>query len=201
MTQGHGLPLVPVFRLDFSEPLDTLAVANHLALRDSAGQAVPLRHWWTTPLRLSFSPQARLAGRMPYALELTGGWVRDRAGQALADTVMRWTTLNPDTLSEILGAVWDQDPEGLGAIWVAARSTAKDGPVYSRWIPGPGDYRLEDVLPGLYVLECFRDRDGNGRYSHGGLKPFVPAERFMVRQDTLKIRARWPNEGNDLLLR
>ena len=56
------------------------------------------------------------------------------------------------------------------------------------------------LLPGHYFLDCFRDSDGNGRYSYGHTFPFVPAERFAVYPDTVVLRSRWPNEGNDIIL-
>ena len=61
-------------------------------------------------------------------------------------------------------------------------------------------YYLKDVLPGLYLLESFRDWDGDGRYSLGRPFPFKPSERFVVYQDTVRVRSRWPNEGNDIIL-
>jgi hypothetical protein len=56
------------------------------------------------------------------------------------------------------------------------------------------------MLPGSYTIELYRDEDGNGRFNYGGILPFQPAERFWIYPDTIKIRARWPNEGENIIL-
>ena len=156
----RNMALLPRIRLDFTEPMDTSTFSGQITLCDSSDRVVPSRFLWDTPFRLMCLPQTRLAGRMAFRLDLSGGWVGDASGNALADTVLRWTTLNPDTLSEISGAVWDADPQETGAIWVRARAAAQDGPAYGQWIEGPGDYRLEGGTPGVI---CFRVFPGPGR--------------------------------------
>ncbi|NQT26050.1 hypothetical protein HQ585_11885, partial [candidate division KSB1 bacterium] len=55
-------------------------------------------------------------------------------------------------------------------------------------------------LPGLYQLEAYRDEDQDGKYTHGLPWPYHVSERFAVLQDTVKLRVRWPNEGNNFSL-
>jgi hypothetical protein len=71
---------------------------------------------------------------------------------------------------------------------------------YETEIESPGPYILSYMLPGDYFLQAFRDKDGNGRYTYGNVKPYMPAERFVQLPDTIRTRSRWPNEGNDLRL-
>ncbi|MDZ7343940.1 MAG: hypothetical protein ONA90_05440, partial [candidate division KSB1 bacterium] len=66
-------------------------------------------------------------------------------------------------------------------------------------LPEPGPYRFEYVLPGVYQLRAFRDANRNGRFDFGAVLPFVSAERYFVWPDTIKVRSRWPNEGNDVI--
>ena len=122
-------------------------------------------------------------------------------GNAVGDTTYQFSTLNADTLSEISGQVVDLNSEGRGNLHVGARHLEDEGSVYSQVLPGPEAYRFRGVLPGQYVLDVFRDRDGNGRYSYGRPFPYEPAERFVVYEDTVAVRSRWPNEGNTIILR
>jgi uncharacterized protein (DUF2141 family) len=48
---------------------------------------------------------------------------------------------------------------------------------------------------GEYRLRAFQDVDGTGIYNSGKPFPFMPAERFAVYRDSIKVRARWPIEG------
>ena len=55
-------------------------------------------------------------------------------------------------------------------------------------------------MPGEYLIDFFRDEDGDGRFFRGRPFPRQPAERYTLYPDTIRVRSRWPNEGNDLLL-
>ena len=48
---------------------------------------------------------------------------------------------------------------------------------------------------GEYRLKAFQDDYNNGVYYSGKPFPFIPAERFAVYPDSIKVRARWPVEG------
>ena len=187
-------------QLIFNEAIDSVRFPEGFSLKDTAGQAVQGSIRWDTPLEVLFQSKELLKSRQTYEIQLLGKGVVDRAGNALADTLFRFQTLDGDTLSEIAGRVWDPDSTAAGSIHIHARQTGESKVVYTLVISEPGDYRFKDILPGLYLLDCFRDRDGDGRYSFGKPFPFVPSERFVVSNDTVKVRSRWPNEGNDLRL-
>jgi len=154
-----------------------------------------------SPAELLFQPLSPLPGNQVIEVELHGAHIRDTWGNEAADSLFRFHTVNPDTLSAIGGEVRDADSLAQGPILIRARQIGKEINTYKRWIKNTGTYYISDMLPGLYILEAFRDEDGNGRYSYGSIFPFRPAERFTVLPDTVKIRARWPNEGNDLELK
>jgi len=97
--------------------------------------------------------------------------------------------------------VVDPDSTANGRIFLKAQQNAKDGQTYEMQLSEPGPYEFSGILPGTYSLEGFRDRDNNGEYSFGQAFPFQPAERFVVYPDTIKVRARWPNEGNDIVIK
>lgn len=55
-------------------------------------------------------------------------------------------------------------------------------------------WKFDKVSPGKYILWSFIDKDSSSSYNYGKPYPFIPSERFVYYQDTLKIRARWPVE-------
>ncbi len=185
----------------FNEPMDSSGSSRGLTVKDTLDRVLDGLVVWQNPQKVTFLPAERLKSQTEYIISIKGEYLRDLAGNSIIDTVCTFKTINKDTLSSIEGVVYDPDSCAVGRIFVTVRQAESNGISYSDTIPGPGEYRIEDILPGLYILECFRDEDGNGIYSNGRPRPFKPAERFVIDYaDTIKVRSRWPNEGNDIRL-
>jgi len=187
-------------RLVFSEVMDTTEFGNGLIFGDTLGLKIEGAIKWKNPSEVLFQSTDRLKSQTTYEIGLFGNGVMDPAGNSLADTLFRFQTLNSDTLSEIAGKIIDSDSSAVGEIHVIAHQIENSGITYLKRLSEPGIYHFTGVLPGQYLLECFRDSDGNGRYSMGNPFPFEFSERFVVYMDTVKVRSRWPNEGNDIIL-
>ncbi len=186
--------------LFFSETMDTLSVMKSVKCMDSGKVAIGGRFTWPNSAQMVFTPEKLLVPKMNYALTGAVDSIFDQSGNRLADTslVIRFRTINPDTLSEISGTIKDADSLASGRIFLTARSAS--GASYQIDLKQPGPYRFERLMPSIYTIEVFRDEDENGIYSLGRPFPFLPAERFYVYPDTIRVRSRWPNEGNDILL-
>jgi hypothetical protein len=188
-------------RMLFSEPMDTSLFPRGFSLADTSGNPVSGSFKWENLVLASFKPMMDLQGKTPYRIRLDSAYVRDFSGNAGPDTLYGFTTGNPDTFSEVSGEVSDLKPHACGDIHIRAIKTGGQETVeYEDVLAAPGSYRIERMLPGRYVIECYRDEDGNGRYSPGRPCPFEPSERFAVYKDTLAVKPRWPNEGNHLNL-
>lgn len=187
-------------RLVFSEAIDSLRFGDGFSLKDTLGQSVGGTFRWMCPSEVVYLSTERLVSRSMYEVNILGTGVADLAGNPLADTLYQFQTLNEDTLSEINGVVLDPDSGGVGPVHIIARQVDNPKVSYTLMISEPGSYRLLDVLPGQYLLECFQDQNRDGKYSFGKPFPYQPSERFVVYQDTVRVRSRWPNEGNDLKL-
>jgi len=188
-------------RMLFSEPMDTSLFSKGFSLADTSGNPISGSFKWENMARISFRPVRDLPGKTPFRVRLDSALVRDFSGNAGPDTLYGFTTGNPDTFSEVSGKIYDPEAQADGDIYIRARKTdGKETLEYEDVIESPGPYRIARMLPGRYVMECFRDEDGNGGYSPGRPNPFEPSERFAVYKDTLVVRSRWPNEGNDLFL-
>jgi len=184
----------------FNEPINREIFERSFYLRDPTEFDVSGTFDWPTPASVKFKPGNSLQSLATYRAVVKLDSVFDLAGNAAADSTFQihFTTLNADTLSSLSGTVVDQDSTAKGSIFLKAWQNTKNGQSYKIQLSGPGPYEFRGILPGTYSLEGFRDRDNNGEYSFGQAFPFQPAERFVVYPDTIKIRARWPNEGNDL---
>jgi uncharacterized protein (DUF2141 family) len=181
-----------------------------LAVQDSTGKPVKGNGAWLNPFQFRFQPDALLKSRAQYFVKILADSIFDPSGNAVFDTLKQITfwTMNADTLTAISGTLSDAQPDATGTVYLtlkqvgasASSAPSRAGPEYSLTLLAPGPYRFDHILPGLYQLSGFRDANKNGRYDFGAALPYVPAERFMVWPDTIKVRSRWPNEGNDFVI-
>lgn len=198
--KARNVALESPVTLTFSEAMDQPLAELAFALLDSGKIPVPGRIAWHSSAALIFTPAAPLRPERPYLVRMALDSLHDRQGNRIADTLVtvRFQTLKPDTLSEITGSLRDGAAGRSGLFHLYARAGKE--PAIEITQPLEGAYRFERILPGEYRIDLFRDEDGNGRFSYGQPWPWQPAERYAVYPDTIKVRARWPNEGNNLLL-
>jgi hypothetical protein len=190
-------PLDSALRFIFSESMDTLSVQTVFSMTDSFGTAVNGDFYWENAAHLTFQPENSLRGRMTYFVTLKPDSVFDFGGNPMADSSFRkqFVTLNPDTLTEIAGKIFDEKKDAQGVFYITAKSL--QGNRYQLVQKTPV-YRFQSILPGRYLIELYRDRDGNEKFSYGNDWPYQSAERFYVYPDTITVRARWPNEDNNI---
>lgn len=199
---ARAVALTAVVELHFNEAMQQNSVVNGFFMRDSAGAEVVGNFNWVNPAQVHFVPESPLKSLMPYLIEIQQQALRDLFGNAAGDStfVFSFTTLNQDTLASISGQVTDEDSAATGAILLIAKQDVRDGAIYQVKLDTAGVYLFKDILPGSYVIEGFRDRDGDGKYGYGRAFPFHPAERFFVYSEIIQVRSRWPNDGNDILI-
>jgi len=197
--RAQNININPEIEIIFSEAMDSTLWADHISLTDTGHVRIPLdladmrfAHW---KLRVRQTLQSNTQYRFHIDSMTT-----DLAGNTISDTVMTFSTLNVDTLSEISGTIIDLDSSARGDIYLSLEETGRSLKTYQISIKHPGNYQFRDIFPGLYMLRAFRDRDNNGSYSYGRPYPYEPAERFIVFSDTIKARSRWTNTGNDCSL-
>ncbi|MBN1541154.1 hypothetical protein JW992_03340, partial [candidate division KSB1 bacterium] len=89
-------------------------------------------------------------------------------------------------------------PVQSGPFVIAARD--QGGRLHEIQVDSAGPYLIPRLFPGAYRLQVYRDSDHDGRLTLGQAFPFMPAERFFVYADSVVLRSRWPNEGNDIIL-
>lgn len=192
------VPLETELELVFSEAMDSLAFQKQLVVSDTMSHVVQGSISWKNRSHVIFHPLETLQENTLFMVTVPVDSVFDLSGNSLEDTlfVKRFTTVSLDTLSEISGTLKDSDTTGTGPFFIKAQSTT--GSEYEKWIDGK-NYKFEKILPGDYVINIFRDKDENGMYTIGKPFPFEAAERFFIYPDTISVRSKWPNEGNDII--
>lgn len=199
---ARGVALTAPVEATFSELMRMDSTRAPLVVRDSAGVPIKGVGKWKNHFQFAFEPSGGWESRTKYAVEILADSTFDLSGLALFDTVRQrvFWTVNADTLSSISGMLSDDVAAATGPLHLTAKQIVGGKAEYETTLGSPGPYEFAGVLPGIYQLRVYRDANNNGRYDFGKPFPFLPAERFIVAPDSIKVRSRWPNEGNDLTL-
>ncbi len=191
-------------RFSFSEPVTLEEGA--VVLRDSTGQESGGDLRWIDATVAAMQPDSLLQLSTDYEILVLAGLVSNRFDQPLQATGDRpdtlaytFSTIDPESYGSLSGRFEDEDPSGAGAVGISLYQLRDSEPASETQLDGPGDFRFDNVLPGRYILQAYRDANGNGKFDYGNALPFVPAERSMVHPDTLEVRLGWETE--DITLR
>ncbi|HEX9975182.1 MAG TPA: Ig-like domain-containing protein, partial [bacterium] len=195
-----GIPLDHEIRFSFSEAMSQNSFEKHFGVKENDTLAVSGIFSWKNPADVVFQPDRSLKSLTWYTIQVAIDSIKDRSGNSVADSIksINFRTLNEDTLSAISGTLVDENEQGRGKLFLTAKSEKNS---YYTILNEPGQYRFENILPGIYTINGFCDADSNAVYSYGRAAPFQPAERFFYFSDSIKVRSRWPNEGNDIVFK
>lgn len=188
----------------FNEPMDTASFGDagfRLLEQDNKGDSSRVRGklFWPNLFEVHFLPDFPLKSKQAYFLRLGNGKIIDFSKNAFPDTLLRFYTLDIDTLSEVSGRLILEDSTLSGPFVLTLTQIGNPKISYIQKCEKAGFYQFLNILPGKYRLSGYLDADQNGRYTQGTPFPFRPSERFVVYPDTIQVRSRWPNEGNDLI--
>lgn len=168
-----------------------------LAFGENMGAAVPDSFWvasdssaappgrWAQPAPavLAFVPavpwepgQHRMVGR--------ASLLRGLDGLAPRDSVVSFTFAVPAP-GELVAVEGHLLPTGATGRVSARRPECQ----YGAQADSTGEYRLEGMLAGSYVIWGFVDRSGNGAWDAGRLEPYAPAEPYCRRATPVELLA------------
>ena len=183
-------------RIDFSEAMSPAANPEFWVVTDST--AAPAgRFSWPRPNRLAFRPDEAWVAGENYVLKGQANKLSDASGNpAEGQIVFRFTVALPDDQGSVSGTVVaSQVP-----IVVQAQSLSGSEPTRAVTVaPGDSSYFLKAMPPGRYRVQAFEDADGNGAWTRGVARPFVPAEPMTALQDTLEVVPRWETASEERL--
>ena len=202
--RSRDVALSVELRFSFSEPV-TLA-EGAVVLRDSTDQEIGGDLRWIDATVAAMRPDSLLQPSADYEILVLAGLVTNGFDQPLQATGDRpdtlsytFSTIDPESYGSLSGRFEDDNPAGAGAVGISLYKLRDSEPASEIELDGTGDFRFDNVLPGRYILQAYRDANGNGKFDYGNALPFVPAERSMVHPDTLEVRLGWETE--DITLR
>jgi hypothetical protein len=185
--------------MELSEPVLQEGLAGGVVVRDSTGRRVPcaVSRWGGKDIMLA--PGRNLEPLAWYAVSIIADSVVDLAGNRMKDSllVLRFRTLDPRRTGAAEG--WVNVASGVpfeGRVVVAARRVEAVEPfATSVTTRVPGAFLFDGLPEGRYTFDAFHDVDSSGRYRYGRPYPFLPAARYALSPDTVRVRARWRVEN------
>ncbi|MBH31147.1 MAG: hypothetical protein CMG71_04045 [Candidatus Marinimicrobia bacterium] len=144
--------------------------------------------------RVEMTPEDGWTEGSAYQLKLFGAGIESGDGQTLVDSVLNFEIASgaPQGRGGLIGSV--QGAYVAGTI-LTARPVEKDLKSVSVSVNSDGEFKINNLFEGNWMLSTFQDRDGNGRYSFGRLFPYSVAEPFTALNDTIEVRANWDIDG------
>lgn len=132
--------------------------------------------------------ESKLKNRTDYKLKIDYNKIIDLAGNKL-DSIftVSTSTINDLDFSGVSGKVISKTDN----TFVVLKNTESKKYKYSSKTV-KGQFDIQKVVPGKYLVWAFEDGDSNGVYSNGKVYPFKESEKFGFYSDTLNLRARWP---------
>lgn len=192
-------------RFSFSEPV--YLEEGAVVLVDSTGSKVGGDLRLIAPTVVAMRPDSLLLPSADYEILVLAGLLKNGFDQPLQATGDRpdtlaytFSTIDPGEYGSLSGRFEDEDPVGAGPVGISLYRERDSEPSLEIELAAPGAFRFDNVLPGQYILQAYRDANGNGKFDYGSALPFVPAERSMVHPDTLEVRLGWETEDVTLRL-
>lgn len=180
--------------IEFTEPIELdpeFAAMSTFVIGDS--DTVVTEFVRSAPRMLDIVPDQLLPEGTGCRIFLWASSILDLSGNAVGDTTIAFdfSIWPADSLGMLVGKVVDVD-SGRFAVYITAVRDRM--PTAATETSAGAEFRIERLPAIQYVLEAFHDRDYDGKFSYGSVRPFVFSEPFWISSDTVLVRARWESE-------
>ena len=134
-----------------------------------------------------------LASEQWYKISFNLKDIKALSGRPMPDSLiqMRFKTLDIRNYSAVSGTVKNIPDSDSSDYYIILK---KDKQHYTAKINTDRTWLFDKVPAGEYRIEIFHDSDGNGEYSYGDAFPYQFAEKFMIFDKKLTVKARWSIE-------
>ncbi len=176
--------------ITFSEPMDTSGFVNLIAFSDTSDTPIDFQYNWLFSNMISLSPE--FEEDRTYYLTYDERLITDVAGNPLGDSLMEYAyvTASPDSFGQIIGQI----ANGPGEEIIVLAEPQRDGKIIWEQASPYGEFYIDRLLAGTYKLRAFFDRNNNGEFDGGMIRPFTFAEPIALYPDTVNVRARWETD-------
>lgn len=187
--------------LEFSEIMNRTSVEKGFIISESGVDSIPLLFQWADGARVLIKPMNGFRQGKNYQIIIKSKEIQDVSSNCLTDSVFfhKLVVLDSIQTGSLSGKIESDSAEITSPLIVVLKNINQGKEIRRRVLSKPGFFTFSYVPPGSYILECFEDKDGNGKYFYGSIKPYRPSENYIQYGKTIDIRAGWDTE--EILLR
>jgi len=182
---------IPEITIIFNDAVDIEALKQRIYFYDSKGDNLNYKLERIDDAELKITADTKLKQNSEYSVKTDLKKFIDFKG-IKRDTVYQ-TKLKTANELDFTGASGNVEKvkDSIGTV-VVLQNLSDKKLNYSQKVNTKKQFDFKKVIPGKYLLWGFKDRNKNGQYDYGMIKPFKMAEEFKFYPDTLILRARWP---------
>ena len=185
----------------FSEEMDTLSFSrSYLFIEGDKDTLKPVIRW-ISPSEVVIFPEGGFKSETGYNFSLNVNEIKDWAGNVLKDSVFSiyFKTDTDRNTGSISGVITDNDSTS-GEYIIKIDHESDKNKKYELRLKTQGNWIIDKLTPGNYIVSVFKDIDGNGRYSFGRSYPFKPSEKFYYFPRLIEVRQGWEMGNTELII-
>ncbi len=181
----------PNIEISFNNAVDTAVIKNRLSFQDAKGSIIGFNLERLDDALIKLNVKSKLKQSSEYVLKIDLKNFMDVSGNKI-DSLFKQKLFTSNEL-DFSGASGNVSGSADSAkVFVVLESADKNKQHYEQPVDKKKTFDFKKVIPGKYLLWGFKDKNNNGKYDHGYIKPFSYSEEFRYYPDTLNLRARWP---------
>ena len=161
--------------------------------------SIPIEYQQETPLLVNIIPKNNWDPKSTYTLNIRNKGINPFFGKALKDSIVSIEFRTNDFTG--FGSLMLNLPGYLPHILTAELTEMKkEHSVLGTYVISDGKINIQRIPEGNYSLMLFKDKDNNKKYSSGQIQPYYSSEWFYNYPDTIKIRANWEIQMDNIIL-
>ncbi len=192
------ITLRPLIELILTHSIDTEQLKKHIKMQ-YGNVEVPLEILGKSVNHILIQSQSELAADTWHTFTITCKGMNDMRGIAYQDTTisLHVKTIDKKIYGAIKGELTDITAGGPYIIEIKNEK----GQQFKYRLEKQGIYTISDLPIGTYSIEAFEDKNNDGKYDLGSIKPFRFSERITQRRETITVRPRWTMDGINIQFR
>jgi len=192
------LPKNPMIELILTHSIDIEQLTKSIKMQYGTID-IPLNVSAKSNNHIMIQPKAKLTSNAWYAITIDLNGMNDKRGISFQDTIISFHLKTMD--DKLYGAIKGEllDASGSGPYIIIIKN--EKGQEFRHRIEKQGIYSMADIPVGTYSIDAFEDKNNDGKYDLGSIKPFRFSERITQRKETITVRPRWTMDGINIQFR
>jgi uncharacterized protein (DUF2141 family) len=180
----------PSVIVSFNDVINLSTVKEKTGMNEEKGSDIPVDVSKIDDATFSLHPRVKIKPGTDYSVKVNLRKYYDLFGNKV-DSLFRTKLTSSSDLdfSGVSGRIAIPDTSDY---YVLLQSVPKSKTGYTQKVGKKKNFDFRKIIPGKYLLWSYKDKNGNGKYDFGSVKPFSHSEEFSFYPDTLNLRARWP---------